>query len=253
MPYSVFDGTSLYIQGKESLDGNTIHIAAHEHPISGSDQRVLLMVFEWATKSIKFPGDASTFITDIRTSPNLNPFTYGNAFTIYTPTTGRRTRLYDVQEVVAGSVAIVLADFTTSWTGTYKHVFADVNTATTTVTDLGSCGYPVEGPAGGNAYFAGVSIHGADKVVKTTWNPTDHVAGIGTGLLEVGTLTSGVWSWETKVTTTNSKVMRPINIPYVSRNNTRQKMQIGKWIACVQGSYTTFREWNTDVHFLEIL
>lgn len=254
-PSRCLSGDDLYIFAKESLDGTKLYIGAHQHPTTGEDQRILLMVFTWATKSITFPGASGVFIADARTSPDLDPFAAAGSFAVYTPAGGRATRLYDLQETVGGTVEMVLADMTTTpvgdaW-GTYKHVSVDVASAAATSSDLGDCGVPMEVPAGGNGYFAGAAVHGAGRVVCCKWAPTDHAAHLGTSTMTIHTL-AGAWSSTLLVTVANEKLMRPISVPRITYTAGRQYTAVGRWVSYVRGTYQTYRDFQTNIHFQDL-
>lgn len=250
-----------YVMAKESLDGGGLHIAAHNHPHTG-DQTILYMFFSWATGAITFPGDAGTFIPDAFDNPAADPFAYAARFEVFAPTDRPRTRLFDLCEVSPGRVDVVFTQHDGSATsgawGVYMHTAIDISTATTTTTEVGDCGWPMELPTGGNDYFAGIAIHGVDQLLVAKWSTSsnsDNSEHIGEGTLGRYVLVDGAWAiGETLVTAQNEKVFRPVSIPALTYDalEKRQLQHHGNKVAYVRGRYTTYNSFATAVFFLEV-
>lgn len=148
------DGDTSSLQGlytgvRQSRFGRILHVAFHDHPITGDNQDIMTLNVDIQNGGIYQPvtGD---IVGNLYDGPTVSPYQQGHP--IYFAEPGETTRLYDIS---GDGRMIGLASFTTTTDARYKILVLD-DFGIVREHDLGAAGIPLEEPAGNNFYFPGL-------------------------------------------------------------------------------------------------
>ncbi|MEH6490750.1 hypothetical protein [Halopseudomonas sp.] len=235
---AVFASEQLYFLGKPTLDDSGVHLFCHQRP-DRPDQRIGYLKFNW-NGSIATPD--GTYVADVYDAgfAAVDPWADDGLYIVHTPAVGYDTRLADGLETSAG-IEFLWSEFTLgapASTGQYKHLVLDGETVTLSP-DIGETGSPIE-VTGANYYIGGGAICGAGLVAVAS-NTSEG------GVLTRAKLSGGAWLKEALLES-KQKVARPVAMAYV----TATEQTVRPRVAVLEGTYTQYREWKTNIKILEV-
>lgn len=243
----LFAGDDLYLIAKPSRDGLCQHIVIQQHPLNGTDQRVLYLRYVFEDGSLR-DADDEIVVEDVWVTDAFRPFTTAGATELYDVEAGRKKRLFDAMETADGKLEVVLIDFETStYLGDAIHVSLEFGNSpvVTEIGGEGSAGYPLE-LSNSNAYFGGLCLTGAGAVVMARWERESP----GSGELAKWTLSAGTWSKGAVLqssTGATDKLGRPVVCVDFAWDGARIVWNVKPSLTYLRGTYGSYSNFSFDM------